>query len=163
MIPQTPEIALRWIEKHKDLFENYGDDFSWIPGASLDATELDDVVVALANADIPPFNAYQAGMYMQVQNIFRCWKEYGETSKVIPFSDNLTSNKEVWEGAAKIAQALGLIVYKYIGSMSNMSKYKCPYVAVAHEFDLTQENLKYHRQYVCSITPSRYKEIDFTY
>lgn len=63
MIPRTPKIALRWIKDHIDDFEYYGWNFSWIPADVKDSTELDDVVVALANADIPPFNKYQAGMY----------------------------------------------------------------------------------------------------
>lgn len=163
MIPKTPKTALRWIEEHADLFEEYGYDFSWIPGASKGAVELDDAVIALANADISPFNEYQAGMYMQMQTIFQCYHNQGETTKAIPFSDNLTSKKEVWESAAKIAQALGLIVYKYVGSTANMGKYKCPYVAVYQESDLTSKNLMENKRYVCSTTPSRYKKVEFVY
>ena len=162
MIPETPKTALKWIEDHADLFEYHGWDFSWIPAAARDSTELDDVVVALANAGVPPFNKYQAGTYLQIQDIYRCYKwSSSQTNKVITFSSGYNSNPKTWESAAEIAEALGLEVYKYRGSMSNKGRYKCPYIAVADSSDLTAENLLYHKTYVCSTTPSSYKKISF--
>ena len=162
MIPRTPKIALRWIKDHIDDFEYYGWNFSWIPADVKDSTELDDVVVALANADIPPFNKYQAGMYLQIQSIYHCWKlNLDQANKVITFSSEFDSNPITWESAAEIAEALGLEIYKYRGSMSNKGKYKCPYVAVADSSDLTAENLIYHKKYVCSTAPSSYKKYSF--
>ena len=162
MIPRTPDTALKWIEDHADDFEYHGWDFSWIPAAVKDSVELDDVVVALANADISPFNKYQAGMYLQIQSIYHCYKlNLDQANKVITFSSEFDSNPTTWELAAEIAEALGLEIYKYIGSMSNKGKYKCPYVAIAKSSDLTTENLIYHKKYVCSTTPSRYKKYSF--
>lgn len=162
MIPRTPDNALKWIEDHANDFEYYGWDFSWIPAAVKDSVELDDVVIALANADISPFNKYQAGMYLQVQNMYKCYKlKSDQVNKVITFSSVFDSNPTIWESAAEVAEALGLEIYKYIGSMSNKGKYKCPYVAVAESSDLTTENLIYHKKYVCSTTPSRYKKYSF--
>ena len=162
MIPETPKIALKWIEDHADLFEYHGWDFSWIPAAARDAVELDDVVVALANANVSPFNKYQAGMYLQMQDIYRCYKlKSDQADKIITFSDAFTSNPETWESAAEIAEALGLEIYKYRGSMSNKGKYKCPYIAVADSSDLTAENLLHHKPYVCSTAPSSYKKHSF--
>lgn len=162
MIPRTPDTALKWIEDHADDFEYHGWDFSWIPAAVKDPVELDDVVVALANADISPFNKYQAGMYLQMQDIYHCSLiQKLNSDKVITFSSEFDSNPITWESAAEIAEALGLEIYKYTGSMSNKGKYKCPYVAVADSSDLTTENLIYHKKYVCSTTPSSYKKYSF--
>ncbi len=162
MIPRTPDTALKWIEDHASDFEYHGWDFSWIPAAARNPVELDDVVVALANADISPFNKYQAGMYLQMQNIYHCRLiQKLNSDKVITFSSEFDSNPITWELAAEIAEALGLEIYKYTGSMSNKGKYKCPYVAVAESSDLTTENLIYHKKYVCSTTPSSYKKYSF--
>lgn len=162
MKPRTPETALRWIENHADDFECHGWNFSWIPAAARDSIELDDVVVALANADVSPFNKYQAETYFQMQSIYKCYRlKSDQSSRVITFSSELDSNPKTWELAAEIAEALGLEIYKYTGNMSNKGKYKCPYVAVADPSDLTAENLLYHKKYVCSTTPSSYKKYSF--
>lgn len=162
MIPETPKTALKWIEDHADLFEYHGWDFSWIPAVVRNSAELDDVVIALANANVPPFNKYQVGMYFQMQSIYRCYKlNSSQTDKIITFSNEFDSNPKTWEPAAEIAEALGLEIYKYKGSMSNKGKYKCPYIAVADSSDLTAENLIYYKTYVCSTTPSSYKKHSF--
>lgn len=159
---KTPKTALRWIEDHADDFEYYGWDFSWIPAAVEYSTELDDVVIALANADISPFNKYRVGMYLQIQSIYRCYKlKSDQATKVVTFSNEFDFNPTTWESAAEIAEALGLEIYKYVGSMSDKSKYACPYIAVADSSDLTAENLIYHKKYICSTTPNRYKKHSF--
>ena len=98
-----------------------------------------------------------------MKSIYHCYKlSSNQTNKIITFSSEVDSDPKTWESAAEIAEALGLEIYKYIGSMSNKGKYKCPYVAVADSSDLTAENLIPHKRYVCSTTPSSYKKHSFT-
>lgn len=162
MTPQTSETALRWIEKHADLFKEYGEDFSWIPAAARDAVELDDVIVALANAGISPFNEYRAEIYLHIQNIFKCCKGW-IGFEVISFYDNYIPSNGIWESAAKIAQALGLVIYKYTEKIPSTENFKCPYIATARESDLTKKNLKSSQISIYSKVPNKYKRVEFTF
>ncbi len=161
MIPPTTSFALKWIEKHAQELEDYGYDFSWIPAAANDAVELDDIVVALANADIPPFNTYDSRMYLCIDQIFKCWKGY---KTAITFMDNYISNPDIWENVAKIAQALGLFVYKLKNVPTDIvSNRACPYIAVAKIEDLTGVNLRKLKSYLFSTSQKDYQREIFTF
>lgn len=161
MIPSTTSFALKWIEKHAQELEDYGYDFSWIPAAANDAVELDDIIVALANADISPFNTYDSRMFLDITQIFKCWKGY-ETA--ITFMDNYRSDPDIWENTAKIAQALGLFVYKFkkVPTDTVLNRV-CPYIAVAKIEDLTSVNLRKLKSYLFSTSQKDYQREIFTF
>lgn len=160
MIPATTTFAKNWLIKHVAEFESYEYNFSWIPGAVQDAVALDDVIVALANAKIKPFSAYTAGAYLNVEKIFRCWKDIDGYELIVP-CDNYTIKPEEWEFAAKLASTLGLIVCEY--SKDKAEGNNCPYVILNHASDLTKSNLRKHSRYLYSTSPADYTRVDFKF
>lgn len=151
-------LAATWIEQHRDEIEDYGEDYSWIPGECAAYNTLEEVMEAFGEAGIEPFNLYQGnprGLYNYI------WHCYRGTRYAIFIPDPVLiissfNFQPICKTNAKIAKALGLHVYKYKGKISTVETL-CPYIICNPEQELQDRYLEGYKGFVYSIKATDYE------
>lgn len=156
----SPFVA-HWIEQHKNEIEENGENYSWIPDQCA-PTLLKDVLAAFGSAGIEPFNRYQGHPADLYKWIWYSWKEIAYTI-FIP-SPSIASEANFYKECqtnARIANALGLKVFKYTGEI-DYTKNLCPYIVTSPNAvkDFKDRYLEGYKNFVCSIKASDYKLIE---